>query len=404
MQRFANPRAAVRAGSRLFLLLGLFSLVFGACIIEERQFDKALRDCNDYCDAVEQKCTNAYKVYDRRDACMAVCARMDPGNALGGSGRNTLSCRMERLRTETEEAIVCPEVGPGGNGTCGDDCEALCTLRQDVCSGIEGQQNQGDIQDERTCLEQCRLLHDDSTFDASRDLAGDTLQCRLVHISEAAISQELASSHCAHTQTIPVSGEGVTGAAVPCSDPQELPRDVACEKYCQLVMGACTNEFQVYDSAEQCEQVCALLDLGQKGDTDFDTVRCRRYHSYAALGSGGPEEHCTHAGPTGDGHCGTDNCDAYCRIAKQGCPTQFAVEYGATSAPGDFGSCASDCLAIDRSGRDGFHRPDPRYTVSNVPVGNNLMCRTYHAVQALAVRDDVVECQNALGSPLSTCF
>jgi hypothetical protein len=78
--------------------------------------------------------------------------------------------------------------------------------------------------------------------------------------------------------------------------------------------------------------------------------------------------------------------------------------YGATTAAGDLGSCPTDCPALDGAERDGFHHPDARYTVSNVPVGNNLMCRTYHAVKALAVQDDMAECQNALGLPLSTCF
>jgi hypothetical protein len=403
MQRSANPgaaRAVVRTSSRLLLLLVLFGLFFGACIIEEREFDKQARDCNDYCTLVEDKCTNNYKVYNRRDDCMAVCALMDTGDVLGRSERNTLACRLERLHTEDEPDIVCPEVGPGGNGTCGDDCDALCTLRQQVCTDIEGQETQRDLRNKDTCLQQCRLLQDEPSLDAStRDLVGDTLQCRLVHISEAAISKTLATTHCVHTQPVPEPGEGIKA---PCSDPEVLDQGLACEKYCRLVMGACTNELQVYDSAEQCEEVCALLEPGLKGDIELNTVRCRRYHSYAAVTN--PEEHCTHAGPTGDGHCGTENCSAYCRIAKQGCPTQFAVVYGGTAAAGDLGSCPTDCPTLNGADRDGFHQPDARYTVSNVPVGNNLMCRTYHAVKALAVPNDPVECPNALGSPLSTCF
>jgi hypothetical protein len=89
----------------------------------------------------------------------------------------------------------------------------------------------------------------------------------------------------------------------PCDDLPGAP--VPCDVYCNLVMTACTDEFAMYESERQCLDVCEILPPGTAEDETDDTVACRRYHSYNALAA--PAAHCLHAGPTGDGHCGTEN-------------------------------------------------------------------------------------------------
>ena len=137
--------------------------------------------------------------------------------------------------------------------------------------------------------------------------------------------------------------------------------------------------------------VCRLLDQGLKGDQGSDSVRCRRYHAYNALGK--PIEHCTHAGPTGDGHCGNGNCTDYCKIAKEGCPLAFAEQFPTAGVD----ECQQRCASLDGALIDTFRDGEQRYTVHPPPVGNTLLCRTYHAVAALASKDSMTECAAAFG-------
>src|SRR5688572_33153456 len=130
-----------RAVLGLLMVLGAMAAGAGGCIIEERPFDQQLADCNTYCDEVESNCIEPYRVYDRRETCLAVCRLMEPGDNLGGSTGNTLRCRLDKLRApDFEAAIGCPQIGPGGDGQCGTDCEALCGLRQKVCAAIQPEQ------------------------------------------------------------------------------------------------------------------------------------------------------------------------------------------------------------------------------------------------------------------------
>src|SRR5262249_236935 len=148
------------------LTLALFSL--GACIVEERVFDPQLATCTEYCDVVERKCPDPYKVYDRHDACMAVCQQMDPGDYLGGSdNKNTLACRLQKVETlEFDPETECPQVGPGGGGVCGNDCEAFCKLRQQICTDVPNQTYEEDLSSTDTCLHNCNALPNLASFNA----------------------------------------------------------------------------------------------------------------------------------------------------------------------------------------------------------------------------------------------
>jgi hypothetical protein len=386
MKRLATSLSISRLASRLALgALGLM-LALGACLIDERKYDQQLASCTDYCTQVEAKCIEPYKVYDRDGACMAVCMQMELGDTFGGVDGNTVACRLDRLgQQDFEAATHCAQVGPGGNGACGSNCDALCTLRRQACGPIEGQSTMLDIVNEDICQHNCRALPDLGNLNTTRDRTGDSVQCRLVHVAESMISHGLAVEHCYHTQTIPFPGE-----SVPCSDDETLTKEQDCQKYCGLAMGACENEVAVYESLPQCMSVCRLLDQGLKGDQSADSVRCRRYHSYAALGD--RLEHCTHTGPTGDGHCGGGNCPDYCKIAKEACPTAFSAQFVA----GDLAECEERCASLDGAPPNGFRDRAQRYTVHPPPVGNTLLCRTYHAIAALT-SPSLTECAAAFG-------
>lgn len=412
--RRRRPRLALLLAGGVSLLL--FSL--GACIVDERNYDEHLALCNEYCQLVGDRCQGENKVYDYPEQCMAVCQHMDPGGPrLGASdNKNTVTCRIEKLQQTEFDAKPdenCPKVGPGGDGYCGDDCDSFCALRQQVCTGVEGQTYEDDLLDLAKCKSNCQAVPKLATFDAGRDQKGDSLQCRLVHVSEAAVSSAKAVTHCLHTQTVPKAAP-----TFPCSDDAELSADDNCSKYCQQVLNACPDGDAVYKDEAECRAVCGVLDAGEPGDTSQNTVRCRRYHSYNALDEG-PDLHCTHAGPTGDGHCGADNCESYCRILRNACPTQFQGQFPGDAAAAEL-SCRRSCnpppgtpspaAPLKGASANSFQtfEKGTRYTVNPAPVGDNLLCRTYHAVTALAkldkaktvdvgAKEDAEECGAAFG-------
>jgi hypothetical protein len=167
-------------------------------------------------------------------------------------------------------------------------------------------------------------------------------------------------------------------------------------------MGICQGgDLQVYEDEPECRRVCRALDQGAPGDMDVNTMRCRRYHAYNAMGD--PAGHCTHVGPTGDGHCGQGNCPAYCQILKQACGVQFTARFAPGVDPADLGSCQLACGDLDGAANDAFHDSVPRYNVRQPPTGPSLLCRTFHAVKALETPNDVAQCAAAFGDPGSAC-
>jgi hypothetical protein len=408
----AKPSGRRHFGWRLVGGLGWLTLALGACIIEAREYSAQLEDCWDYCNRVEARCTGPNAVYESREVCEATCMKMEYGGEIGDTTTNTLACRLNLLQ-QGIEGTQCKQVGPGSAGECGNNCQALCALRKKVCAGVSSTTEQSDINDTDKCEEECSALWDRDALDAAgTDLGGDTVQCRLVYASRAALSPEEAAKHCEHSQIRPTPGENVETA--PCSDPPLTDdQELECQKYCQLVTTACTGEFALYsgngNGKEQCLKTCRdTMVPGQPKDQTLDTIRCRRYHAYFALIA--PAAHCLHASPTGDGHCGADNCTPYCRIAQEACPAAFAAQFGAGGATveGGIAACAAACVPLTPEGpaqilggkRDEFAlSPAGRYQVAPEPTGDTVMCRSFHAVQALNSSGDAqqMHCAAALG-------
>ncbi|MEY4548422.1 MAG: hypothetical protein RL685_4617 [Pseudomonadota bacterium] len=387
-----------RLAFRLVGGLGLLALALGACIIEKREYSQQLSDCWDYCDALETNCTGFSRVYENRDTCMATCKLIgnDPGDEVAATA-NTLSCRLDKLSARRIESNECPLVGPGGNGACGSNCQALCALRSQLCSDADPGIGDG-TQVIAECESDCAALYDRGDMDASGvDVGGDSVQCRLLHISRAALHPEQAAQHCQASQIRPTPGEDLTTA--PCSDPPGMDKSLECEKYCKIVTTACTGQNRVYEDKAQCLETCReTMTPGEPGDQELDTIRCRRYHAYFSLDL--PENHCLHASATGDGHCGKENCTGYCRVLQQACDSDFQREFGATTtAEGALSTCIEACLPVEggRDGLTGFARDEfavpasgLRYALDPPPTGNTLLCRSYSAVQALST-DAILE-------------
>jgi len=111
----------------------------------------------------------------------------------------------------------------------------------------------------------------------------------------------------------------------PPTDAPVMPGNT-CAFYCAQMMANCTGANTQYTSAEECVSYCngARWAPGMEGATSGNTLACRIYHG------GGPAmmmpgTHCPHAGPTGDGVCGTlmfrtDAPAMYRRVDRMGMP------------------------------------------------------------------------------------
>jgi hypothetical protein len=336
--------------------------------------------CDEYCTAVMRNCTDTNAVYASREECLAVCAHLPSGDPADPTG-NTVACRLKEAkaaRNSDEPAFHCPEAGPGGEGECGENCESYCLLTSELCD-LETMP-EGD-----ECLRQCSALRDLGTdgtinrYNAERDRAGDTLQCRLVYTTASALDP----AECWKTQVKP-KVQDVTMDANPCHAyaSETRPR---CEDYCTLNLSACTGAQRVYESRSQCLAVCEVLEPGLlTDDYPMDTVGCRKSHAYNAL-TVDPVPHCPHSGPGGANVCGTD-CPAYCKLVQSACATSFAAEFT------DLDECISACSTLRGTGH-------LMYAVETAETddANPLACRMLYATRAVASPSTLEFCEAALG-------
>jgi hypothetical protein len=159
--------------------------------------------CGSYCETLEANCTGDFQQFISRATCMEFCARLPEGSDDDEIG-NSVHCRITQARFAGdvgEPDLHCAEAGPGGNGTCGSNCEAYCVVLEQVC----GARFDGEFVGRADCNSQCGDLADEVRFSASID-SGDSIQCRLWHLSAASVDP---STHCGHAV-----GEG------PCAPPE----------------------------------------------------------------------------------------------------------------------------------------------------------------------------------------
>src|SRR5262249_47784895 len=86
--------------------------------------------------------------------------------------------------------------GPGGNGTCGNNCDAFCVVALAVCPQ--------DFADMEACSAACTQLPTDcGPYHVVQGVTPDTnsIQCRIYHVDSATLDAE---THCPH-----VKGDGL---------------------------------------------------------------------------------------------------------------------------------------------------------------------------------------------------
>jgi hypothetical protein len=177
--------------------------------IQERQFDEL--SCESYCAKMAETCTGANQQYASDDACQKLCKSFPVGSIDDQEG-NSLGCRINAVKgaASTGEAHdACLNAGPGGNDTCGSNCDSFCASLEIVCQA-QFDSLGGD------CLKTCQGIPDCGDYQADPLRDDNSLQCRLFHLSSAAVQPE---THCKHTLAISKCGgdaNGVVDAGSPC--------------------------------------------------------------------------------------------------------------------------------------------------------------------------------------------
>lgn len=178
---------------------------------------------------------------------------------------------------------------------------------------------------------------------------------------------------CASSSTTQVVGGTGTGGAG--------GQDLSCRNYCTAINTACAAGAAIqYKSDLSCMNSCPAFPSGTIGDTSNNSLGCRYSHALAAASN--PDQNCAAAGPSGGGVCGT-NCDAYCFLMAQICPSVYE----------DLTVCNSACITMVGVNDTAFH--------TNVS-GDTLQCRIYHATFAAEGSPDI-HCVHASPLPALPC-
>lgn len=153
--------------------------------------------CNEYCMTINSNCTGDRAQYSDDNSCAGICAHFEPGYAGQTSG-DTLGCRAYHASEPSKQDPVthCPHAGPLGGFVCSaSDCSAFCALAMAVCGG----QAQPPYPDEGTCEMYCATYVDTTKVPYNATVtSGDSLACRMYHLTVAASGPDVAQIHCPH--------------------------------------------------------------------------------------------------------------------------------------------------------------------------------------------------------------
>lgn len=158
--------------------------------------------CDKYCEEITELCTGELEQYRDMRQCQTVCAMFPEGELASETNENTIACRLRyasksRYAAGTEHAAYCRQAGPGGDGRCGSNCEGYCTLMEGVCTPEEAGIYR--FEDNASCMQTCQDLPASSVPYSTSNVElsdGDHVQCRLFHVTSAAMLD--AEEHCEH--------------------------------------------------------------------------------------------------------------------------------------------------------------------------------------------------------------
>lgn len=159
-------------------------------------------NCADYCATIETNCS-AVGQYPTAEACAEICPVFMQGDP-GDTSMNTLECRVYHTGAAASMADPhCVHAGPLGGGVdagngCGmQRCSSFCQIAIAVCDGNDVQWGT-----EADCMTDCMMFPDDVDY-TTAETGGDTLACRMYHLSVAADAKNKGDAngkalHCTH--------------------------------------------------------------------------------------------------------------------------------------------------------------------------------------------------------------
>lgn len=358
-------------------------------------------DCASFCRKARDLCDEEFTVY-QTEACATACRLYSAEER---------KCREQALADlegshENERYLYCARAslgGGSGQGACGSACKNYCDTMSKVCADhpeelVTYPNAQG--MNGEDCEAKCSVIPNKetsnrggpggSTFDIAADHEGDTIQCRLVHLTLATVSERSASDHCAHAF---ISPKPMNNGAMPpwCGGPKVPDPAQTCADYCAVNEKTCTGEHKVYDNAAQCRAACKAFEAGDLAVEipPGNNIVCRKYHSYNAAVYSAPDMHCPHAGPGGAGVCG-DDCESLCQLLEQGCASEYQEKYAGSGS-----RCRTECDAARKA--DPMYKDSP-YSVTNAKRGHPFSCRLYNATVAIGMSNDAADlCAVAIG-------
>ncbi|MEZ4294717.1 MAG: hypothetical protein R3B70_07050 [Polyangiaceae bacterium] len=156
--------------------------------------------CDDYCAAVATNCTADQSQYGDDAACKAICAKFPIGTVDEQSG-NSLGCRTYHGGTPAagDPGTHCPHAGPLGGGVCGNDCDNFCDLVDALCSG----QASPPYTSKTECMTACAAFPGTGTVPYNSTVtSGNSLACRMYHLTVGSTSASNLETHCPHTAAV----------------------------------------------------------------------------------------------------------------------------------------------------------------------------------------------------------
>jgi len=158
--------------------------------------------CASYCTTITAACIGANMQWPNNAGCVEACAAFAPGTP-GDTSMDTLECRAYHagVAAGTEPEVHCIHAGPLGGGVdagngCGTDrCASFCRIAQEVC-GAEATYS---FENEDDCKTKCGDYTDDVDF-TTNETSGDTLACRMYHLTAALGDPAVHCGHLAGSQ------------------------------------------------------------------------------------------------------------------------------------------------------------------------------------------------------------
>ena len=204
------------------------------------------------------------------------------GNTIGDTaGQDTSKPDTGTQDTGTQDTGT-QDTGPMDGGGIALNCTSYCNAMAQVCTGAMN----GQYLDTATCMAMCAKI---PGGDAGA-MMGNTLACRVYHVTVASQNVTQANTHCPHAGPY---GFGQCGTE--------------CESFCVLYNAQCgANNF----GGGGCTQACPGIANPANTTMSFlnatgNTLDCREYHlenAYKANDMNGAG-HCAHVANNGGGVC-----------------------------------------------------------------------------------------------------